>query len=310
VINATGVFADAVRRLDEPDAHTVVTASQGAHVVLDRQFLPGTSALMVPKTADGRVLFAIPWHGHVVVGTTDTPISKSVLEPRPLGEEIEFLLDHTARYLTKDPAASDVLSAFAGLRPLVGSEGATETARLSRDHTVLVSASGLVTLTGGKWTTYRRMGQDAVDQAVAVASLEPRLSRTREHRLHGWVDSAAASSNGPAEFGKFPPHWELHGADAPELAALAGENPDWSAPLHPRLPYRAVDVIWAVRQEMARSVEDVLARRTRALMLDARAAIELAPEVAALVATELGRDNAWRDAQVAAFSELARGYLI
>src|SRR6266567_3942516 len=163
VVNATGVFTDQVRRLDDPEAAPVIAPSQGVHLVLDRSFLPGDSAIMIPHTADKRVLFAVPWHGRVVVGTTDTPVSRVSLEPVPLPEEIDFLLAHAARYLTRHPARGDVLSAFAGLRPLVHPGGGGETAAISREHAVLLSNSGLVSITGGKWTTYRRMGEDTVN---------------------------------------------------------------------------------------------------------------------------------------------------
>jgi glycerol-3-phosphate dehydrogenase len=305
VVNATGVFADEVRRLDEPGVEPLLAPSQGVHLVLDRRFLPGDSAILVPHTDDGRVLFAVPWLGRVVVGTTDTPVAAAALEPRPLPQEIEFLLGHAGRYLTGHPRASDVLSCFAGLRPLIapaggagagggapggGAAGGGGTAALRRDHLVQVAASGLVTVTGGKWTTYRRMGEDAVDAAAAVAGLPDRSSVTATLRLHGGLPGGDDV------------------LDDPELAALVAERPEWGERLHPRLPYRAADVVRAARHEMARSVEDALARRTRALLLDARASAEAAPRAAALLAAELGRDEAWQRRQVAAYRELARGY--
>jgi glycerol-3-phosphate dehydrogenase len=341
VINATGVFADAVRRLDEPGAPPLLAPSQGVHLVLDRRFLPGDSAILVPHTDDGRVLFAVPWLGRVVVGTTDTPVAAAALEPRPLPQEIEFLLGHAGRYLTGHPRASDVLSCFAGLRPLIGpagGHGASDaggasgglggggTAALRRDHLVQVAPSGLVTITGGKWTTYRRMGQDAVDAAAAVAGLPDRPSVTATLRLHGAPAAAAGAGAGPATSGAGagPASGAGGGSggdgggidggggdlamDDPELAGLVAERPEWGELLHPRLPYRAADVVRAARHEMARSVEDALARRTRALLLDARASVEAAPRTAALLAAELGRDDAWQRRQVAAYRELARGY--
>jgi glycerol-3-phosphate dehydrogenase len=299
VINATGVFADAMRRLDDPESPRLLAPSQGVHLVLDRSFLPGETAILVPHTDDGRVLFAVPWHGRVVVGTTDTPVAEPSLEPRPLPQEVEFLLTHAARYLTRDPAPSDVLSCFAGLRPLVARPNKDETASLSRDHTLLISPSGLVTITGGKWTTYRRMGEDTIDQAALLAGLEEKPSVTAGLPLHGWSARAAAPAEGTA--------W---GSDAPALDWLAGERPGWGEPLHPRLPYRVCEAVWAVRCEMARTVEDVLARRTRALLLDAKASLEAAPTVARLLAAELGRDPAWETEQVAAYGALARGYCL
>jgi glycerol-3-phosphate dehydrogenase len=273
VINATGPFTDAVRRLDEADAAPMILPSQGIHVVLDRAFLPGASAIMVPHTDDGRVLFAIPWKGRVVVGTTDTPLERVSYEPRPREEEIDFLLEHAARYLTKDPTRSDVLSGFAGIRPLVGASPDGSTAAVSRDHTVHISRSGLVTVTGGKWTTYRKMAEDAVDQAALVGGLPEKPCVTATLGIH---------DPGPDEA---------------------------SEALHPRLELREAEVRRAARDEMARTVEDVLSRRSRALVLDARAAIDVAPRVAAILAAELGRDASWEKEQVIAFSAVAKGYL-
>jgi glycerol-3-phosphate dehydrogenase len=242
------------------------------------------------------VLFAVPWHGRVIVGTTDTPVAERSLEPRALPEEIEFLLTHAARYLTRDPAPSDVLACFAGLRPLVRGD-ASSTAALSRDHTLLISPSGLVTITGGKWTTYRRMGEDAVTQAAVLAGLPELPSGTAELRLHGWSAEVEPTAD-----------WAVYGVDAAAVSQVSEEQPEWKEPLHTRLPYRACEVVWAIRQEMARTVEDVLARRTRALLLDARASAEAAPGVARLLAAELGKDAEWERRQVEAYRELARGY--
>ena len=298
VINATGVFTDQVRRLDDPAAAPVIAPSQGVHLVFDRSFLPGDSAIMVPHTADNRVLFAVPWHGRVLVGTTDTPVAAVSPEPRPLPEEIDFLLAHAARYLDRHPARSDVLSAFAGLRPLVHPGAGGDTPLLSREHAVLLSSSGLVTITGGKWTTYRRMGEDAVNQAAAVAGLAERPSVSGRLRIHGWQETGCES-----------PPWDVYGTDAGAVRQLTEENPAWGEPLHPNLPYRACEVIWAARREWARTVEDVLARRTRALFLDARASMAISPRVAELMARELGRDPAWQQAEVKRYCGLAMGYL-
>jgi glycerol-3-phosphate dehydrogenase len=298
VVNATGVFTDQVRRMDDPGAGSMVTASQGVHIVLDRTFLPGDSAIMVPHTSDGRVLFAVPWHGRVIVGTTDTPVPEASLEPRALDEEVEFLLTHAIRYLTRDPLASDVLSVFAGLRPLVGSPD-SETKAISRDHTLVVSPSGLVTITGGKWTTYRRMGADTVTQAAIVAGLPERESGTEHLKLHGWTNEVD-----PTE------PWSVYGTDWLQLEALERARPELAHRLHPSLPYRASEVVWAARFEMARTVEDVLSRRLRALLLDARASVEMAPRVAELLAEELGHGSAWEEGQVAAYTELAQGYVL
>jgi glycerol-3-phosphate dehydrogenase len=298
VINATGVFSDEVRQLDDSEAGPVMAPSQGAHLVLDRSFLPGDNAIMIPQTSDGRVLFAVPWHDRIVLGTTDTPVNSVSLEPRPFQEEIDFILSQAARYLVRPPTRADVLSAFAGLRPLVRSEDGGDSASLSREHLVLISGSGLVTITGGKWTIYRKMGEDTIDQAAAVAGLEDRPSATTSMRLHGWQENGDAS---------YP--WDVYGSDSAMVRRLAEGTAGGDLLLHPKLPYYACQVIWAVRMEWARTVEDVLARRTRALLLDARASMEIAPRVAELMAGELGRDQAWQKEQVAQYRELAGGYL-
>jgi glycerol-3-phosphate dehydrogenase len=298
VVNATGAFTDAIRQMDDPDARPMIQPSQGVHLVLDKSFLPGGHAIMVPHTDDGRVLFAIPWYDRVVVGTTDTPVEKAVLEPRPLEEEIEFLLSHTARYLTKSPGREDILSAFAGIRPLVANEGNEQTATISRDHSLHISGSGLVTIAGGKWTTYRKMAEDTLDQAALVAGLDERPSVTADLRIHGYHQDAAS-------FGDL----ERYGADAPHVRDLFRQDPELAKALDARLPIRKGEVVWAVREEMALTVEDFLARRTRALVWDARAAKKMAPRVARLMAKELGRDEAWRDEQVEAFETLADQYL-
>lgn len=297
VINATGVYSDAIRRFDDPKADDLITPSQGIHLVLDRSFLGGDSSIMVPHTDDGRVLFAVPWNDRVLVGTTDTAVKSISAEPRPLEEEIDFLLEHAGRYLTRHPKRSDILSMFAGLRPLVKSSGQKDTASLSRDHAVQVSNSGLVTVSGGKWTTYRKMGEDTVERAESVAGLAPRPSVTERLRIHGWQETIGND------------HWEGYGTDGARLTELAGQLQAGSELLHQRLPYRVCQLIWGVRHEYARSVEDLLARRTRALFLDAAASMEIAPEVARLLAAELGRDAAWQEEQVSSFLQLACGYL-
>ena len=297
VINATGPFADGLRRMDDDQARPMIRASQGIHVVLARRFLPGDSAIMVPETDDGRVLFAVPWHDRVIVGTTDTPVDHIDLEPRPLQEELDFVLEHAARYLTEDPGPDDVLSAFAGLRPLVGSDDADDTAALSRDHTLQISSSGLVTITGGKWTTYRKMAEDTVDHAAVIAGLEPVPCTTKDLQIHGYHPAAE-------RFGRRA----VYGSDVPELDVLATSDTEWALPLHDRLPAQRVEVVWAARHEMARTVEDVLSRRTRSLLLDAAASVEVAPLVARMLAAELDRSDEWVADQVAEYTALAAGY--
>ncbi len=289
VINATGVFTDSVRRMDLADAPPIIAASQGAHLVLPRKFLGGHTALMVPRTDDGRVLFVIPWQDRVLVGTTDTAVSQTPLEPRPLKAEITFLLQHAAQYLARTPTEEDILSVTAGLRPLVNLPGAKSTASLPRDHVVLVSDSGLVTITGGKWTTYRKMAADAVNKAILVGDLPRQPCGTENLPL--------------ADTGK------LTGHRPPEALPAYGASRAPEPNLHPDLPLNVEDVLHAARHEMARTVEDVLARRTRALLLDARAAMHAAPSVAALLSVELGCGSVWETEQVTAFREVAKGYL-
>lgn len=275
VINAAGVFSDEVRQLDDPATAPRLAPSQGAHLVLPKKFLPGSAALLIPKTSDGRVLFAVPWHDRVLLGTTDTPVSTIAREPTPLAEEVEFLLKHAAEVLIEAPSRNDVLGAFAGLRPLVRAGNAGNSAALARDHLVMVSARGLVTITGGKWTTCRKMGEDAVDHAAREGKLPAKACRTATLSL---VERTLG------------------------IAAAAASEPL----LHPALPIRKSDVAVAAGKTMARTVEDVLARRTRCLYLDARAADEIAPQVASLLAAALGRDDRWQRDEVGRFRALAR----
>jgi len=303
-VNATGPFCDEVRRMADPGARPMIAPSRGAHVVLAKSFLPGDAAIIVPRTSDGRVMFAIPWHGHVVVGTTDTAVPVPEVEPRASEEEIGFILETVGRYLARPVRREDVLSTFAGIRPLVGGVGAVgavapggKTSALSRDHTIEVTAPGLVTITGGKWTTYRTMAEECVGRAAEVAGLERRACVTRDMALC----DADAGVRG---------HLSVYGADARAIAALAEEDAELARPLHAALPYTGAEVVWAVRREMARTVEDVLARRTRALFLDARAALEMAPRVARIMAGELGKGEEWEREEVDGFSRLARSYLV
>jgi glycerol-3-phosphate dehydrogenase len=290
-----------MRRLDDPAATPAVQPAQGVHLVFDGAFLAGDTAIMVPHTDDGRVLFVIPWHGRALVGTTDTAMPAPEMEPRPLPDEIEFLLRNAGRYLGRAPARGDVLCAFAGQRPLVSVPGKTATKELSRSHEVLISSSGLVTIVGGKWTTYRRMAQDTLDHAIEVGGLPLRPCATETLRLHGWKPSDPRTPTDPMR---------LYGTDLDGIEALEAEDRQLAEPLHPALPYRRSTVVWAARQEMARTVEDALARRTRGLLLDVKASIEAAPDAASLLARELGRDPSWQQAQVDAYRTLAAGYRI
>jgi glycerol-3-phosphate dehydrogenase len=303
VVNAAGPFCDEVRRLAIPTAEPMLAASQGSHVVLDRSFLPGNSALLIPETPDGRVLFAIPWHGHTLLGTTDVAVPTPPVEPRATEDEIAFILETAGRYLARQPRREDVLSTFAGIRPLVRSGG--NTASMSRDHALRVDAPGLLTITGGKWTTYRSMAEGCVDQAAAMAGLPRRRCVTAELRLHSHPSVAGLCEAGPGSRTPITDTLALYGSDATAIRSLIDAEPALGLPLHPRLPYCRAEVVWAVRAEMARTVVDVLTRRTRALFLDAAAAVEMAPAVAELMARELGRDAAWIAEQIRAFRALA-----
>jgi glycerol-3-phosphate dehydrogenase len=294
VINATGPFCDELRRLDDPAAAPMIAPSQGVHLVFPREFLPGGTAIMVPHTRDGRVMFAIPWHGHALVGTTDTPIPEATLEPSPLDHEIDFILETASDYLAKRPVRADILSVFTGIRPLVKAGEASSTAALSRDHTIHISRSGLLTIAGGKWTTYRNMAEDAVDHALVLGHLDERACATRELRIHGYHQRAE-------NFGPLA----IYGSDAPAIEEMIRTRPELAAPLHAALPIVRAEIVWAAREEMARTVEDVLARRTRALFLNTAVALAMAPKVARLLAQELARDDAWQQAQLIAFRETA-----
>jgi len=299
VVNATGAFSDLLRLKAEPTALPMIVPSQGIHLVFDSGFLQGNSAIMVPHTSDGRVLFAIPWHGHTLVGTTDTPISDVTLEPIAMEQEIQFILTTAAQYLTKAPTREDVLSVFAGIRPLVRATGVASTAALSRDHVIHIDRSGLVTICGGKWTTYRHMAEDCVDQAATLAQLPEKPCVTHRLHIHGFHDAAK-------QFGSLA----IYGSDAYRIRKLIEIDAGLGEPLHAALPYVKAEVIWAARHEMARTVEDMLARRTRALFLNARAALEMAPVVADLMASELGWDETTKTKQLAAFRDVAANYVL
>lgn len=298
VVNATGVFTDDILEMDDSDAQDIIVPSQGVHIMLDKKFLPGDSAIMVPHTEDGRVLFAVPWRDKILVGTTDTPVESPSLEPMAMEDEVEFILDHAKQYLTGNPTRDDIQSVFAGLRPLVSPSGSKDTADISRDHTLLVSLSGLVTIAGGKWTTYRKMAEDTIDKAATVAGLNEEDCITEDLRIHGWLKNVDREE-----------HLHYYGSDQVAVEKIIENNPELGERLHKRLPYLKAEVIWAVRNEMAITVEDVLSRRTRALLLDAKASIEMAPEVARLMAQEAGHDKQWQEKQVKEYKSIADRYI-
>lgn len=314
VINATGAFSDRLRRDADPEAKAMIAPSQGIHLVLDSSFLQGVSAVMVPHTSDGRVLFAIPWHGHTLVGTTDTPIPVPTLEPVAMEEEVEFILATAGEYLSKTPTRNDVLSVFAGIRPLVAARdsahGALKTSVLSRDHVIEIDRSALITICGGKWTTYRHMAEDCVDQAATLAQLPEKPCSTQHLHIHGFREPKLPTEFGQAGEARDPEWLDIYGSDKDELRKLMEAEPALAELLHPALPFVKAEVVWAVRHEMARTVEDVLARRTRALFLNARAALEMAPAVVDLMAPEMDWNQDARQQQLAAFREVARNYIL
>lgn len=299
VINATGIFTDNIMRLDEEQHTPIITVSQGIHIVVDKKFFPGSRAMIIPKTDDGRVLFAVPWHNKVVIGTTDTPLKEILIEPRPLPEEIDFITKHINRYLTTNIKRSDIRTVFAGLRPLISIKGKKSTSFLPRDHTTIISDSGMVTITGGKWTTYRTMGKSAVDNAIFAGNLPKKSSVTESLLLHGFINDQNNDIG-----------LSVYGSDAAAINQLINNQPDLKELIHPDLPYIKATVVWAVRQEMAMTIEDVLARRTRSLILNAKAAIEAASSVAELMAKEMNQSIDWQERQLKDFKSIANQYLI
>jgi len=287
--------------MDEADSEEIIAPSQGVHIVLDKEFLPGDAAIMVPHTDDGRVLFAVPWHNKIIIGTTDTPVDEhneeSLAEPIALDEEIDFILEEIGKYLTHTPTRKNIRSVFAGLRPLVKGNS-KKTAELARDHLITVSDAGLITITGGKWTTYRRMAEDVINTAIKKAALEDKPCATSELRIHG----AKADTD-------FKEPLYYYGSDAAAIKTLALKEKTLGEVVHPKLPYINAEIIWAVQNEMCMTVEDALARRTRALLLDAKAAIESAPIVAALMAKEMNKDDHWAKKQIESFNKVAKNYL-
>lgn len=272
VINATGPFVDKLRKIDQPTQDNIIAPSQGIHLVLPSKFLGNNNALLVPKTSDGRVIFAVPWKNRTIIGTTDTPIQTTSLEPDAQEEEKQFILDQITPYLETPPTPKDVLSIYVGIRPLVGSSD-KNTALISRDHTIEISKKGLYTITGGKWTTYRKMAQDLLDTLIKNTQLKADKCKTKNLSL-------AATSNDSAS----------------------------EKTLHPNLEITETDIVWFIKNEMARTVEDILSRRTRSLILDATASVEVAPEITRIMANELNKDQSWSTNQTESFQELAKKY--
>ncbi len=297
VINATGVFADSILKMDNANAKSIVTLSQGIHVVVDKEFLPSATAIMIPHTDDNRVLFAVPWHNKTIIGTTDTPIDTVSAEPVALNDEVDFVTHHIGKYLTKKPMQNDIRSIFAGLRPLVKDDGES-TAALSREHHITNSDSNLVSVVGGKWTTYRKMAEDVLQLVMKHAGVEEKPCSTQHLKIHGW--KIEVDFNTPLYY---------YGYDEEAIQAMITNDSLLGEKIHPSLPFVKAEFVWAVRNEMCMTVEDALSRRTRALLLDAQSAIESAPIVAKIIATEMNQDEKWVQKQVEEFTALAKRYL-
>ena len=300
VINAAGIFVDEVMKLDAPGHKPMVKPSQGVHLVLDMKFLQGQDALMVPKTSDGRVLFAVPWHNRVVVGTTDVLRDHPESEPRALEEEIDFILKTAGLYMVPAPTRKDIISVFAGQRPLAAPKKEGKSAKeISRSHKIIVSDNGLVTITGGKWTSYRLMAEDTVDKAIAMNLVEKRKCITKHLKIHGWRQDPDLTS-----------HYYIYGSDEPALHQLEQETDKYAEKISPKYAYTYGEVIWAVRHEMARTLDDVLARRVRLLYIDAHEALNVAPKVAEVMASELNMPESWVEEQVKSFTAIANNYIV
>ncbi|WP_185878032.1 glycerol-3-phosphate dehydrogenase/oxidase [Blattabacterium cuenoti] len=302
VINATGVFSNYISRMDQLDSNILIKPSQGTHIVLSKSFFKSKNALVIPKTTDGRVLFCVPWYDHVLIGTTDTLLKKSNIDPSPLEEEIDFILQNFKRYFTTEPKKSDILSAFSGLRPLFYPKfNNKETKDISRSHKIVVNPSGLINIIGGKWTTYRKMGEETVNKAIKIGKLIKKPSITKNLKIHG---SNYISNNENY-------YWDRYGEDQFYIGKLIKNDPILGKKLfykNKMFSFTEAEVIWMVRYEMARTVEDILARRFRLLFLNARKSIDIAPRVASLMAKELSRDKEWEKSQIASFKQLAMRY--
>ncbi|WP_372933654.1 glycerol-3-phosphate dehydrogenase/oxidase [Mariniphaga sediminis] len=302
IVNATGIFVDDIIKMDNPEGKPMVRPSQGVHVVVDKSFLGGDDAIMIPKTSDGRVMFGVPWHNRVILGTTDTPVKDFVLEPKAREEEVDFILETAGRYLSKKPQRKDVLCVFAGLRPLAAPQKHAEEAKtkeISRSHKLLASDSGLITITGGKWTTYRIMAEETIDLAIKTKKLPFKPCITRNLKIHGYQKNPDRNN-----------HLYIYGSDQTEITSLQKKNESYAKKLHKNLDFTLAEVVWAVQKEMACTVDDVLARRVRALYMDAKASIEMAPIVASIMAKELQKDNNWENEQVKEYTQIANEYFL
>jgi glycerol-3-phosphate dehydrogenase len=302
VINATGVFTNSIMKMNDKVYKKYIVPSQGIHLVFDKSFLPSDYALMVPKTSDGRVLFAVPWHDKIIVGTTDTLIKSHSLEPIALEQEIEFVLETAQRFLAKKPTRADVLAVFAGLRPLAAPEKEGQsTKEVSRSHKIFVSETGLITITGGKWTTYRKIAEDIIDKAISECKLPKRECKTEHLSIHGNKKTSTLDREN---------HLYVYGSDIENIKALQNNEPELKEKIHPNYDFTMAEVAWAIRYEMAITLDDILARRVRLLFLDSRAAISSCEKVARFMSKELGKDEQWKAKQISEFKTIANGFLL
>lgn len=300
VINATGVFSDDIIQMDRPGAKNKIQPSQGVHLVFDKVFFPSEDAIMIPKTDDGRVLFVVPWHDKVIVGTTDLMVDKHSTEPKATKNEVDFILETFNRFIENKATRDDIKSVFAGLRPLAAPEDEVgKTKEISRGHKILISDTELISIIGGKWTTYRKMAEDTINKIISLGLLPKKDCLTEDLSIHGAMETDEKNN-----------HLYIYGTDQQYLKKLIEIQPNLGEKIHKDLDYLKVEVVWAARYEMARTIEDVLARRVRVLFLDAKKSIEMAPIVAEILAEELNKDRTWIDKQIEEYTALAKAYII
>ena len=297
VINATGVFAEEIIRMDQPKIEKMIQPSQGVHIVLERRFLKSKHAILIPQTSDGRVLFAVPWKNYVVVGTTDTHVKKASEEPKALNEEIDFILKNAGKYMSVKPKRDDIKSVFAGLRPLAATSNKQSTKEVSRSHKIDISPSGLISVLGGKWTTYRKIAEDALNTAISINKLKKKKCKTERTKLFGFKRNVSWSD---------PMH--VYGSMKKKVESLGGVNDNKSLS---KKFYVSNNIIeWSIIHEMALTVEDILARRTRCVFLDSKESKRISPVVAQKMADVLGEDDKWIDAELKKFNKLIKNYIV
>ena len=297
VINATGVFAEDIIRMDQPQIEKMIQPSQGVHIVLEKKFLKSKHAILIPQTSDGRVLFAVPWKNYVVVGTTDTQIKNASEEPKPLKEEIDFILKNASKYMTIKPKKDDIKSVFAGLRPLAATSDKKSTKEVSRSHKIDISPSGLISVLGGKWTTYRKISEDAIDTAISINKLKKKKCKTKKTKLFGYKKKVDFSD---------PMH--VYGSLKKKVESLGGIDDNKSLSTKFYISNNIIE--WSIIHEMALTVEDILARRTRCVFLDSNESKLIAPSVAKKMADVLEKDQEWIDSELKNFNKLIKNYTI